>query len=128
MLDGAAAAAYTVDMPVIFKSQATGDLLMLDKHAEALLRLLGKTASAPGTLTVAEMPQALVALRAIPDPRETPLPATDAADNTADIEDAHAAPEFSFQDEPVSLHQRSVPLVRLIEQALAEGKPIVWGV
>lgn len=115
-------------MPVIFKSQATGDLLMLDKHAEALLRILGKTASAPGTLTVAEMPQALVALRAIPDPREAPPPAPEVAADTAGTEGVPEAPEFSFQDEPVSLHQRSVPLVRLIEQALAEGKPIVWGV
>lgn len=115
-------------MPVTFKSQATGDLVMLDRHAEALLQRLGKTAKAAGTLTAAEMPQALTVLRAIEDPREAqavaPTPAEWDPDGGAD----GIAPVLSFQDEPVSLRQRAVPLIRLIEQALAEGKPIVWGV
>ena len=113
-------------MPVTFKSQATGDLVMLDRHAEALLQRLGKTAKAAGTLTAAEMPQALTVLRAIEDPRDAqaaaPTPAEDGGGTDG------IAPVLSFQDEPVSLRQRAVPLIRLIEQALAEGKPIVWGV
>jgi len=112
-------------MPITFKSQATGDLVMLERHAEALLQRLGKTAKAAGTLTPAEMPHALVVLRAIEDPRETP--SASATLSEADAGDA-AAPTLSFQDEPVSLRQRAVPLIRLIEQALAESKPIVWGV
>lgn len=118
-------------MPITFKSQATGDLVMLDRHAEALLQRLGKTAKAAGTLTAAEMPQALVVLRAIEDPLEA-IKTTHAGkaatrDESGDADDA-IAPTLSFQDEPVSLRQRAVPLIRLIEQALAESKPIVWGV
>ena len=41
-------------MPVTFQSQATGQLVMLQAHAEALLQLLGKTAKAPGILEVAD--------------------------------------------------------------------------
>lgn len=111
-------------MPITFKSQATGDLVMLERHAEALLQRLGKTAKAAGTLTPAEMPQALVVLRAI----EGPCEAQAAAPTTAEADADAPAPTLSFQDEPVSLRQRAVPLIRLIEQAQAESKPIVWGV
>ncbi len=118
-------------MPVTFKSQATGNLVMLSAHAEALLKLLGKTAVEPGILEVADMPHALVTLRAL-DPDELPdVPArvsdegTLAADNDRRQEDK---PPVGFQDEPVSLRQRAAPFIRLIEQAQAGGKPIVWGV
>lgn len=111
-------------MTITFKSQATGDLVMLNKHAEALLRLLGKTADAPGILAVAEMPAALQTLRELPDPRDA-VPPTPVAEEG---EEPGERPTLSFQDEPVSLRQRAAPLVRLIEQAQAEGKPVVWGV
>lgn len=117
-------------MPITFKSQATGDLVMLDKHAEALLHLLGKTAKAAGILEPADMAHALTALRAIEDPRDaqSAARAERAAEAPADDEEEAPGLSLSFQDEPVSLRQRAAPLIRLIEQAQAEGKPIVWGV
>lgn len=116
-------------MPVTFKSQATGNLVMLSAHAEALLRLLGKTAAEPGILEVADMPRALLTLGAL-DPDSLPEPVSP---DDAEVADAQGhpndeAPPVGFQDEPVSLRQRAAPLVRLIEQAQAGGKPIVWGV
>jgi len=98
-------------MPITFKSQATGDLIMLQATAEALLQLIGKSAASPGIIEVADMPAALGALRAAPS--EAPSPDDD---------------QKGFADQEVSLHQRAVPLVRLIEQAQAGGKPVVWGV
>lgn len=117
-------------MPVTFKSQATGNLVMLAAHAEALLRLLGKTATGPGILEVADMPRALATLRAI-DPDQLPeRPAHSTGDDTSATDpDRHDdKPPVGFQDEPVSLRQRAAPFIRLIEQAEAGGKPIVWGV
>lgn len=125
-------------MPVTFKSQATGHLVMLSAHAEALLKLLGKTAVAPGILEVADMPHALATFRAL-DPDQLPdAPAAPAAPTPAQASDgAHPAdverhqddqPPVGFQDEPVSLRQRAAPFIRLIEQAQAGNKPIVWGV
>lgn len=116
-------------MPVTFKSQATGPLLMLSAHAEALLQVLGKNAAAAGILEVTDMPAALVALRAL-----DPVAPSDAPD--AGSESRHGAPDpdeapvqdSGFADEAVSLRQRAVPLIRMIEQAHAGGKPIVWGV
>lgn len=121
-------------MPVTFKSQATGNLVMLSAHAEALLKLLGKTAAQPGILEVADMPHALSTFRSL-DPDQLPdSPAsTDAAQavegtHAADAEKRQDKPPVGFQDEPVSLRQRAAPFIRLIEQAQAGGKPIVWGV
>lgn len=117
-------------MPITFQSQATGNLVMLDKHAEALLKLLGKSATAAGILEAADMSHALSVLRAIDDPRHAQAAARAERAAEAPADDEEEAPELSlsFQDEPVSLRQRAAPLIRLIEQALAEGKPIVWGV
>ena len=117
-------------MPVTFKSHATGNLVMLAAHAEALLRLLGKTATEPGILEVADMAGALATLRAL-DPDQLPdAPAhvEVGAESAADAGHTDDKPPVGFQDEPVSLRQRAAPLIRLIEQAQAEGKPIVWGV
>ncbi|WP_058086604.1 DUF1840 domain-containing protein [Aquabacterium parvum] len=122
-------------MPVTFKSQATGNLVMLSAHAEALLKLLGKTAAQPGILEVADMPHALSTFRSL-DPDQ--LPDSPASPDLPQAgEGAHAAnaerrpddkPPVGFQDEPVSLRQRAAPFIRLIEQAQAGNKPIVWGV
>jgi len=118
-------------MPITFQSQATGDLVMLNRHAEALLQLLGKTAAAAGIIEVADMPHALSVLRAIEDPRHAQAAARaerNDLDGGDDDEAESPGVALPFQDEPVSLRQRAAPLVRLIEQAQAEGKPIVWGV
>jgi len=106
-------------MTIKFKSQATGDLLMLQASAEALLQVIGKTAAAPGVLVPQDMPGALQLLKDLPEPGSPP-PTEDGAEREGI--------ELPFPDEAVSLRQRSWPLIRMIEQALAEDKPIVWGV
>jgi hypothetical protein len=108
-------------MPLIFKSQATGDLLMLTAHAHALLKLIGKLPDAKGILEPADMPAALSVLTSLPDQTERAQPADadpEAQDNV----------ELAFPDEPISLAKRAWPLIKMIEQALAANKPIVWGV
>ena len=50
-------------MAVTFKSQATGNLVMVSAHAEALLKLLGKTATEPGILEGRSAGMWTVALR-----------------------------------------------------------------
>ena len=117
-------------MPVTFKSQATGNLVMIAAHAEALLKLLGKTATEPGILEVPDMPRALATLRTLePDQLPDPVGHEGYGGATGSTTGADAErPPVGFQDEPVSLRQRAAPLIRLIEQAQAGGKPIVWGV
>lgn len=106
-------------MPIKFKSQATGDLVMVQAHAQALLKVIGKPDAAKGILEPADMTAALQVLRALSD--ESPEP----AEPGTDPEDAKNP---AFQDEAVSLHKRAWPLIKMIEEAQAAGKPIVWGV
>src|SRR3989344_2447435 len=99
-------------MPVTFKSQATGNLVMLSAHAEALLKLLGKTAVEPGILEVADMSHALATLRAL-DPDQLPdaavapaLPeSSQASDGTQAAQDDK--PSLGFPAEPLSLRPRA---------------------
>ncbi len=110
-------------MTIVLKSAAAGDLVLLNDLAKALLGAFGKDASQPGILQPADMPAALQALRGLPDgPTAPDEPAAELGELPAH------KPEPSFADEPVPLRRRAVPLVRMIEFALAEQKPIVWGV
>jgi len=104
-------------MPIIFKSKATGDLLMLTAHAGALLGNLGKSVSGAGVLTVEQMPDALTVLKSLDD--GVPYRVESDDDDEASL---------ALMDEPVSLRKRAVPLVRMIEEALAAREPIVWGI
>jgi hypothetical protein len=110
-------------MPLTFKSQATGDLVMLKAHAQALLTVLGKSNLSQGILEPADMPAALVTLRTLGDRRSGAEPVTQALSPVEDPAD-----EPGFSDEEVSLRKRAWPLAKMIEEALAAGKPIVWGV
>lgn len=126
-------------MTITFKSQAAADLVMLNASAEALLGMIGKTAAEPGILEPRDMSEALATLKAAsqdPDtggepaearpPRESPeAPPADAGRDA--VEDP-VAREPAFADEPVTLRQRAWPLIRMIERAMAENRPIVWGV
>lgn len=111
---------------ITFKSQATANLMMLSPHAEALVSRFGKTVSEPGILEVKDMSTALKALHDLED-HEAALAAARQAGESVDEAEDEPRP-VRFQDEPVSLKQRAAPLIRMIEQAQAEGKPIVWGV
>jgi hypothetical protein len=103
-------------MPVIFKSKATGDLLMVSAHAQAVLEVLGKSAAAPGILIPEDMATALTALRSLPEVE----PEDD------DEEDEARAKRTGIDG--VSLRKRAWPLLKMIEEAQAANTPIVWGV
>jgi hypothetical protein len=110
-------------MPITFKSKATGDLIMLTAHAGALLGRIGKSVTGAGILTVPEMPAALQVLKNLDDGIREAAAAAAAAGSAAANDDP-----IDPIDEPVSLRKRAVPLVRMIEEALANAEPIVWGV
>lgn len=113
-------------MAITLRSQATDDLLLLNDLAKELLGRLGKDATQPGILTPEQMPAAVQILKALPD--GLPQEEADEADAPADGLGAGHKPQLAFADEAVPLRRRAVPLVRMIEFALAEHKPIVWGV
>lgn len=109
-----------------FQSKATGDVVMLPAHAEALLRIIGKDAAPQGILTVADMPAALAALRdAIAQEEARRAAAADVAGPPG--EEAQDDGQRAEEERP-GLRQRAWPLMQMIERAAAEGQAVVWGV
>jgi hypothetical protein len=96
-----------------FKSQATGDLIMLGPHGDELLRLLGREPAARGIVEVAAMPAAIAALQAAID-AEGAGPGDDADEPAA--------------ERAVALRQRLWPMIEMLRRAHAAGQPVVWGV
>ncbi len=111
-------------MSLTLRCAATGDLLLIQALAHELLGLLGKQADQPGILEPADMPHALSVLRGLPVDSPQSRADTQAPDEAEEDGDL-AVP---FAEETVPLRKRAWPLIQMIERALAEGKPIVWGV
>jgi len=100
-----------------FKSQASGDLIMFEEHAKAILEIIGKEPAPKGILLLKDMPQALLALEAATqEPEHTKV---------LDTQDAHLKEEDTNW---VSLRQRAAPFKQMIKQCMLEEHPIVWGV
>ncbi len=112
-------------MIVTFQSAAAGDVIMFGDVAQRMMRIMGKEATEKGIVTVEQLPEAIARLR------------TAIAEDKARL--ARVAEEDRPQTEPapggktgqrpfVSLAQRAVPLLELLEWALKKKKPVTWGV
>jgi hypothetical protein len=98
-----------------FRSKAAGDVIMLQAHGDALMRLLGREPAARGIFEPGHMPALLSALEAA----------------VADAEAADAAePREGAEERPraVGLRQRLWPIIDLLRRSHAAGEPVVWGV
>lgn len=107
-----------------FKSKATGDLIMLEESGRAILAIIGKSdpqSLRQGILQVMQMPDAIAALHAAVLEEEGRLQERATAARQAGL----AQPTGG---QGVSLRQRSLPFIRMLERCQAEKKDIVWGV
>ena len=110
-------------MLITFKSTASNDVLMFDTAAKDFLRCIGKAPDeTTGIITVDQLPAAIDSVRAAIAANKTqpPTAADPAEKEVAGADDEH--------DERVGFGQRAVPMLELMERALAEGAPVVWGV
>lgn len=107
-------------MIVKFKSRATADLIMTGEVAERVLKVLGKEAGQPGIVTVAQLPAAKAALQAAAAEEQAALAAQG---QPCDDDGAERKP-----GQGITLHQRIVPLLNMMDRCLAEQVDIVWGV
>ena len=106
-----------------FKSKATGDLIMLEENGRTILRIIGKTdpqTLRQGIVLPKDMPTAIAVLQAAVIEEEARTQ-----------EQADAAPEAGQANagtiQGISLRQRSLPFIRMLERCYAENKEIVWG-
>lgn len=109
-------------MLITFKSGVCADVMMFGDIAKQMMELMGKEAAERGVITVEQLPAAISRLKqAVAEDRrlrQTTPPAT----KREDEEDAAA------QRERVSVTQRALPLIELLECSLREEKAVVWGV
>lgn len=97
-----------------FKSDAGGDVIMLEATGRLVLEIIGKGADAKGILSPEQMPDARKAL-------EAAITAEEAQGATADQ-------EGSSGPKHISLRTRAWPLVMLMERSAKAKVPITWGV
>lgn len=102
-----------------FKSQAAAELIMLHNDGEEMLRLLGKDITPQGVITVAQMPNAIHALKQAMQSMEAPEASSQPETEIRPLDDT---------EDTVSLTQRLRPMVTLLQASVAAGKDVVWGV
>ena len=103
-----------------FKSQATGDLVMLEADGKHLLQIWGKDPSGPGVLLCADMDAAAAALLRSADEEEQAIQAAK--------EQAKAAGEPPPDLPPVAWRARIQPMLQTIKYCQAEDAPLRWEV
>lgn len=95
-------------------------LTMFGEPALTLLSMLGHSARLPGAILAAELPAALARLRSgLEQSGHLPSPAL-AAPEPAEADERRPV------DRPVMLATRAVPLVAMIERAIAGGSDLMW--
>lgn len=113
-------------MIVTFQSPASGDVIMFGDVAQRMMKIMGKEASDKGIVTVEQLPDAIARLKAAIEEdkrqraglQEEDLPRTE-LDHSGHAQSSRPH---------VTLTQRAVPLLELLEWSLKKQKPVVWGV
>lgn len=98
-------------MLVTFHTDAYADITMFGDVGVSLLKLMGHSGTVPGAIMAADVPAALAQLRA---GVATSAPASDGI--VADEDDTRQ----------VSLPNRALPLIKLLEAAAAAKSDVMW--
>ena len=102
-------------MLVRFKTTAAyPEITMFGDVALKLLELMGRGAKLPSAISADDIPQALESLRA------------GVAEADAALEDQPTHDEEEGDERRVSLHNRALPLIELLEAAHKEDVPVMW--
>lgn len=107
-----------------FKSKATGDLIMLEPQGRQILQIIGKEPGPQGIVEPHEMLAAIEALKAAvlrEEAHQKAVAQGQSEPNASEDKDSSGA-------RAISLKQRVVPVIDMLQRAHAQGKDIVWGV
>ena len=110
-------------MLVVFQSKVAGDVIMFGDIAYRMMEVMGKEAAQQGIVTVEQLPDAIARLKAAIAADKAQHAAL-AAKDTPHFEKAPDGSERPI----VSLTQRAIPLIELLETSLQKKEPVVWGV
>jgi hypothetical protein len=100
-----------------------GQITMLGESAVTLLKLAGHSGTVPSAVLAADLPAFLSRLRAGLEVHGDELSPPPNAEPPADEQD-----DDDRRDQPaaVSLRKRAVPLIEMIEIAIARGSDLMW--
>jgi hypothetical protein len=101
-----------------FKSQADGDVIMLEPNGDQMLTIIGRVPSVQGIVTVAQIPEAIAAL-------EAAIISHEVADSR--IPDPAAMGQATGGD-GVRLRARAGPFIELLRNSAKAGQDVFWGV
>jgi hypothetical protein len=105
------------DMIVKFTTR-TGALTMHGDAAVALLKAMGHSGTVPGAILAADLPAALASLRrALEEQARAAPPPVPAAEDEDDERE---------REPPVSLRMRALPLIDMVETAIARNSDLMW--
>jgi hypothetical protein len=108
---------------VIFKSAACADVIYFSDVAKRMMELMGKDVADQGIVTVEQLPAAIAQLKAAIE--------ADKAAHRQQIQEEEPGTEADGKGGTrprVTLTQRALPLLSILEESLKEQKPVVWGV
>lgn len=100
-----------------FKSQAAAEVIMLPVTGDEILKIIGKTPSPTGIITVEQIPGAIASLQAEIKRRET-----------QPQQEEENSEETPNEGDPIPLGRRAVPFIELLRESAEAGKDVVWGV
>ena len=101
-------------MLITFKTRAYADVTMFGDVALKLIKLMGRSETVPSAIEPEDIPQALKVLRA-------GVAAEDAAAKEHEAENSDEEKE-----ETVTVHNRALPLVELLQAAHQNNVPVMW--
>jgi hypothetical protein len=102
-------------MLIKFKTKNSADITMFGDAGLKLIKIMGHSGTVPGAIAADEIQSALTSLRAA---------ASQDKDARADIDDADQDDESG--ERAVSLYQRALPLIELLEAAAESETPVMW--
>jgi hypothetical protein len=103
-------------MLIVFKSRASGDVIMFEKNGKEMLSVLGKNPNdSKGIITVEQLPDAMSAVKAA-------IEADKAMRRKPDDSEEEAG------GDAIRLFQRALPFLELLERSLRAQEPVTWGV
>lgn len=100
-------------------STRTGALTMHGDAAVALLKAMGHSGTVPGAILAADLPAALASLQKSLEEQAHAPPPPPQPEATEDDEDREREP-------PVTLRMRALPLIDMLETAIAGDSDLMW--
>ncbi len=104
-------------MLVTFKTKAYANITMFGDVAVQLIRMMGHSGAVPGVILADDVPDALDRLKAAIDEEKRRAPAEPVEPDDEDDEDG---------EPPVSLANRALPLIELLEAAAKRRVNVMW--